>query len=663
MSMPALRRPHPRTPGKGELLSLRERAIFLEGLRGAFALLVISAATVDRGAVGISRLAFVLGTIAYLSLTAAPLVLVGLGRDRVLALLEGTLLVDGIYVLWVMSVTGGVQSPFRMLIFVHIAVITLLASHRTGLKIALWHTLLYLVLFEATVTGIYRVTGGSLQEAATGGSALRVFVLFQIGVFWLLGLATAVFSALNERELRAQKIDLEQLTAMVGDIDRAETTEEIAAALFERLRLTCEFPRGVLLASSEGELLLMGSIGETGAGPVAPGLDEVMDRAWASREVVLVRRLDEAADRRLSSLMPEARNVLVVPMFAERGLRLGVLALEHPQSDELKAWVVDIVRQFASHAAMSLHSGWLMGRIQGNLAEIGQLKDELMSQNLSLESRVAEQTKELQKSLDELRAADEHRRRLLSHIVTAQEEERARIAGDVHDDPVQRVVAISMRLQLLRGSLSDPEQIDVIDRLLDSVKVCLHSMRHLLFELRTPTLDEQGLGAAIRECLDEKEPDFAYRIEDLLGSQPSPQTRIVLYRIAQEALANISKHAQATEVSVTITAHEDGCLVEIRDDGVGFSGAVPRVSAPGHLGLSSMRERAELGGGWCDIHSLAGEGTTVKFWLPGSATEPGGTDEGYLGEKPNPVDVSLLGGERSVESVPTARKQPAGHLG
>jgi signal transduction histidine kinase len=407
----------------------------------------------------------------------------------------------------------------------------------------------------------------------------------------------------------------------------------------------------------------MASIGETGVGPVVEGLDGVIDRAWSSREAVLVRRLDEVADRRLHALLPGARNVLVLPMFADRGYRLGVLALEHPEGDELKAWVVDILRQFASHAAMSLHGAWLMIRIQDNFAEIGSLKDTLVSQNLTLESRVADQTQELQKTVDDLREADEHRRRLLSHIVTAQEEERARIAGDVHDDPVQRVVAISMRLQLLRGTLSDPAAIEVIDKLLDSVKTCMRSMRHLLFELRTPTLDEQGLGAAIRECLEEKEPAFAYRIEDLLGSQPPAETRIVLYRIAQEALTNITKHAEASEVSVRIGPHEGGCLVEIRDDGVGFTGDVRRVSAPGHLGLSSMRERAELAGGWCDIHSLAGDGTTVRFWLPASGAKPDRSENGQPNGEGSPLDWSLLADEGSAGSVPHVGKQPAASHG
>jgi signal transduction histidine kinase len=104
-----------------------------------------------------------------------------------------------------------------------------------------------------------------------------------------------------------------------------------------------------------------------------------------------------------------------------------------------------------------------------------------------------------------------------------------------------------------------------------------------------------------------------------LESQPPSHSSIVLYRIAQEALANACKHADAANVEVTIRDHDGGLLVQIQDDGVGFAGEVPRQSAPGHLGLSSMRERAELQGGWCEISSLPRNGTTVKFWIP-SAT-------------------------------------------
>ena len=101
----------------------------------------------------------------------------------------------------------------------------------------------------------------------------------------------------------------------------------------------------------------------------------------------------------------------------------------------------------------------------------------------------------------------------------------------------------------------------------------------------------------------------------------------MLYRIAQEALANAYKHAEAANVEVTIAEHDGGLLVTIQDDGVGFAGEIPKVSAPGHMGLSSMRERAELQGGWCEILSRPDNGTTVRFWIPDAGSS--NTDRNY----------------------------------
>jgi signal transduction histidine kinase len=263
-----------------------------------------------------------------------------------------------------------------------------------------------------------------------------------------------------------------------------------------------------------------------------------------------------------------------------------------------------------------------------------------VAQNLSLEAQVAEQTRELQTMVHELQQVNEHRRGLLEHIVTAQEEERSRIAGDVHDDPVQRIVALNMRLQLLRRVLEEPEQVEVVDRLLDSARGCISSMRHLLFELRPPILDERGLGAALREYLQEREPDFTYRVADLVESRPPSRSVIVLYRIAQEALANVYKHAEADNVEVTIAEDAGGLLVTIQDDGVGFAGEVPMVNAPGHMGLSSMRERAELQGGWCEILSLPDNGTTVRFWIPDAGTSTTGRNDAAMGSSDRPALAS-----------------------
>jgi signal transduction histidine kinase len=579
------------------------------------------------GTAGTHRVAIILASLAYLAVSAVPQALARRGRRRVVGLLQASLLLDGLFLAWVMLQTGGTESPFRILVYVHIVAVMLAASYRTGLKIAFWHTLLYLLLFEAARGGILPASGQRITDGVAAGSVAGIVIVFRLCGIWLIAFATAAFSAQNERDLRSQKIDLQHLSEWVADVDRVSSTEEIAWTLLDRLHLVFGFPRGVLLASPKDDLELLGSLGVDRPKALEPGLDTVMERAWSSREVVAVAKLDPEQDPRLTGLLPEAKNVLIVPMFADRGYRLGVVALEHPQADQIQTWMVGMVQQFTTHAAMALHSTWLMETIQDQLSEIKGLKDRVVAQNLSLEAQVAEQTRELQTMVHELQQVNEHRRGLLEHIVTAQEEERARIAGDVHDDPVQRIVALNMRLQLLRRVLEEPEQIEVVDRLLDSARGCIGSMRHLLFELRPPILDERGLGAALREYLREREPDFSYRVDDLLESQPPSRSLIVLYRIAQEALANVYKHADAANVEVTITEDDGGLLVTIQDDGVGFAGEVPKVSAPGHMGLSSMRERAELQGGWCEILSLPDNGTTVRFWIPDAGAST--TDRNY----------------------------------
>jgi signal transduction histidine kinase len=609
-------------PERTELVPLVERAGLIELLRVAFVVAVIAVCTFVPSLTSAHRGVLLASSLGYLALGVVPQMLPRVGGRGIVAAIGGALLLDGLYLAWVMSITGGTGSPLFPLVLVHVVATTLAASYRTGLKVALWHTLLYLLLFEATVANVYTTTGGLASSGGLSGSAARVVVVVRVAALWLAALVTAAFAAFAERELRAQKIDLQHLSDVVSDMERLREPDSIAGSFIERMQRVFGFSRGVLLASSTDRPMLLASFGATGSDvPASPAdIDGVVGRVWSTGEPALVRTLDADVDERLSALLPGARNVLVAPLMADGGRCFGVLALEHPRSDHLKSWVVDLVRQFTSHAAMRLQHAWLLERIEAQVREIGLLRDEVVEQNGLLETRVSEQTHELRTMVSELQEANDHRQRLLSYLVEAQEEERRRIAGDVHDDPVQRVIALSMRLQLLRRSITDPSMLEELDLSLESATTCIRSMRNLLFELRPPVLDERGVGAAIEEYLKGRDVDFRFRIEDAVTDQPPSEIRIVLYRIAQEALANVCKHAQASTVVVRIEAHDGGISVEIDDDGVGFgSGASASGREPGHMGLSSMRERAELAGGSCEIHSLPGEGTSVRYWVPVSA--------------------------------------------
>jgi len=155
----------------------------------------------------------------------------------------------------------------------------------------------------------------------------------------------------------------------------------------------------------------------------------------------------------------------------------------------------------------------------------------------------------------------------------------------------------------------------------DLFELCLVAaisrLRHLLFELRPPALDSEGLVPALRAYLDEAEANSSasFRLEDALRAQPPERLRAILYRIAQEAITNARKHSEATEIVVAVEEQRDGFVLRVTDNGVGFdvSAETPRA---GHLGLVAMRKRAELAGGTLRTESERGLGTTVELWIP-----------------------------------------------
>ena len=253
--------------------------------------------------------------------------------------------------------------------------------------------------------------------------------------------------------------------------------------------------------------------------------------------------------------------------------------------------------------------------------ELGQLGRSFDDMATALQARQAQAERaeeDLHRSVEELQQADEERRRLLAYLTRAQEQERSRIASDIHDDSIQAITALGIRLEMMKRALSDPDQLRVLDELEGSVVLSVARLRHLLFHLRPPVLDREGLAPAIRMYLDEvlRDSPFTYGVENRFESEPGPETRMILYRIAQEALNNVRKHARANRVDVLLGESQGGFLVRIEDDGQGFRLDGPSGPRPGHLGLTAMRERAELAGGWWRGSSTPGKGTRIEFWLP-----------------------------------------------
>jgi two-component system, NarL family, sensor histidine kinase UhpB len=211
------------------------------------------------------------------------------------------------------------------------------------------------------------------------------------------------------------------------------------------------------------------------------------------------------------------------------------------------------------------------------------------------------------------------RRRSGSLVLRAQEEERGRLARDLHDEVNQALTAILLRLEALAQDMP-AERSGEVTELKRLVNQAMDELLSLARQLRPSALDDHGLVAALEALLKR----FAAHtgVEARFHCQGEPDglpddVQTAIYRVTQEALANVGRHAAATVVEIEVEANGNGVGVHVRDDGHGFDpGAVTRagVEGPGgHLGLTGMAERARLAGGELDVRSAPGGGTTVSM--------------------------------------------------
>jgi PAS domain S-box-containing protein len=242
-------------------------------------------------------------------------------------------------------------------------------------------------------------------------------------------------------------------------------------------------------------------------------------------------------------------------------------------------------------------------------------------------SKTAEQT--IRTLLQFLQDRDEDRTRLLKRTNAAIEAERNRIARDLHDGPIQGISATSLSLEAVKLMMESTQSAEALETL---KKVCVElseeamNLRRIMSDLRPPVLEERGLIPAVREMCDRWEGELGIPVS--IRADPSSEVpsdvETLAYRVVQEALSNVAKHAAATEVAVRIEARSGTLQVEVRDDGRGFDPENAReFLRVGKVGLASMRERAELAGGTLTIRSGPGSGTVVMAVLPFEASLKG----------------------------------------
>ena len=216
-----------------------------------------------------------------------------------------------------------------------------------------------------------------------------------------------------------------------------------------------------------------------------------------------------------------------------------------------------------------------------------------------------------------LRRLEAERRRAGSAALAAQEEERARVARDLHDEVNQSLTGLLLRLEAAREAA--PPELE--GELAETKALANQAMRELLSlarQLRPTALDDLGLAAAVAgqvEQLGRGEVEAEFKAEGDL-SDLGDDAQLVVYRVAQEALSNAGRHSGADRVAVTLRRRDDGGVaLEVADDGRGFA----FDESEGGLGIAGMRERALLIGGELMIESRPGRGTTVRLTVPGES--------------------------------------------
>lgn len=310
-----------------------------------------------------------------------------------------------------------------------------------------------------------------------------------------------------------------------------------------------------------------------------------------------------------------ARSIGELTYAAER-ITAGDLTSPVPQSGQ-----DEIGRLARTFDAMRL-------RLKASLEHVQRL-------NAELEARVRQRTEQLAESEAELRRRNEElcilneeigrkeadRGELLKKVITAQEEERKRIARDLHDDTSQTLAALLLAIETADETLGTPEA----ERQMGSARALatqvLDGIHKLILDLRPSLLDDLGLVVALRWYAESRLEAAGIKVDfqvDGPDRRLPPEVETTVFRIVQEAIMNIAKHARAERAVVSLEFGEASLGVEVEDDGQGFVvdsvGRLP-TGASG-LGLLGMRERVALVGGALDVHSRPGLGTTIRLQVP-----------------------------------------------
>ncbi|MCC7103798.1 MAG: sensor histidine kinase [Chloroflexi bacterium] len=360
--------------------------------------------------------------------------------------------------------------------------------------------------------------------------------------------------------------------------------------------------------------IVLGMVGLLGVGIVVTlwlTLPEAIGATQSPEYVILVITRDLAFVVAVSSLVGTVWACLLTMVLTRPILDL-VSVVRQVQLGDLsrtaRVWANDEIGQLADAFNTMLDS------LRRSQSQIEAGRQELLRRN-----------RELAQLSDELLQKEQIRAQLLEKVISAQEEERKRIARELHDETSQTLTSLVVGLKVLEG-LSDPVQVRTqVTELRELAGSTLEAVHGLALELRPSVLDDLGLVAAVRRHVNAQARKYGLEIDfhtaGLEGVRLPSETETAVYRVIQEALTNVARHAGGASASVIVERRGDSLVAIVEDDGYGFD-AVAMLDREQSLGLHGMRERSLLVGGKLTIESSPGAGTTVFVQAPIAAPDP-----------------------------------------
>jgi diguanylate cyclase (GGDEF)-like protein len=352
-------------PTESALVPLADRLRHMQTFRfvAAATVVIVWIALPSRRELSFFSLAGV--TAAFLAMSVLSLRSVRFARERALRVFGFTLLADGLYLAFASYATAGFGHPLQYLVLLHLVAVTLLASFRTGVKTAVWHTLLATSTVQLHHDGLL-ATG----HPSTLGTGVDVG-LFLV-VVWMGTLLTASFAAVNERELRRRNYDLQALARLSWRLESALQPQEVGQALVDAVAQDFDVSRLVLLVRQNGGLVPLAAKGLHDVPHLAPEADRLLAQSLTERRTL--RLADPRADEHpwLSHALPNPGNVVTLPMYAE-GTPVGILVLENgdARGARIERRAIEMLERFVSQASLALTNAALLAQVRALAAADG----------------------------------------------------------------------------------------------------------------------------------------------------------------------------------------------------------------------------------------------------------------------------------------------------